>query len=598
MGKQNYRRWRLRKRGSGPPPDPLVIPTSGEYIGNDGPWSTFALRVGNPPQFVKVLASTSSPETFVVTSKGCNSEDPKDCTVDRGLFFDSKASTSWQDWPNGTEYALDADRGLPMDGRALYGTDSIMIMGHRSDPDGVHVPGHTIAQITTKDYFLGSIGLSPRKLSPDKAREGRTSNLVDMKNRGLIPSLTYGYTAGAKYRRQGPSSRPAYASLILGGYDKTAYIPNNVDFKMGSEDVGRDLSVSVRSISIGTNDSVVAATPIVGQPFSAVIDSAVSQYWLPREVCEAFARTFDLKYNSTAGLYLLNNTQHNTLMNENPVVSFTLANDADPTKEVTISLPYSSFELKVTAEYPHVPAWSRYFPIKPASNPLQFTLGRAFLQEAYLVANYETKNFTLGQRLYTTDRTTVTPIRDPHRPAESEVSNAATYGLIAGGCALAGLLILFLVYRCARKRSNDEEAKESTYGKSELDSNNQTIFELDKTEVIELEGTSRVEAPNNDIKCLFDSHEEHVAAAGPFELPANEEPDHVGRPGPSSLNSSREGDDEILVSPIDGTISSASNLTMSTWGPVTPIEGPTGSITRQPSDQTLPPIEEKHRDWR
>jgi hypothetical protein len=124
-------------------------------MGNDGPWSTFALRVGNPPQFVKVLASTSSPETFLVDSKGCTSSDPRDCPDDRGLFFDSHTSNSWQDWPNGTEYALDADRGLPMDGRARYGTDTILILGHRSDPDGIHVPGHIIAQISTKDYFLG-----------------------------------------------------------------------------------------------------------------------------------------------------------------------------------------------------------------------------------------------------------------------------------------------------------------------------------------------------------------------------------------------------------------------------------------------------------
>jgi hypothetical protein len=43
--------------------------------------------------------------------------------------------------------------------------------------------------------------LNPRPLSPEKRRDGHVSNLVDMKDRGFIPSLSYGYTAGAKSRK-------------------------------------------------------------------------------------------------------------------------------------------------------------------------------------------------------------------------------------------------------------------------------------------------------------------------------------------------------------------------------------------------------------
>src|ERR1700749_4620744 len=108
----------------------------------------------------------------------------------------------------------------------------------------------------------------------------------------------------------------AHANLILGGYDKTGFKPNHVDFKMGDVETGRDLTVSVRSISFEANDTITK--PMMTSPFSAVIDSAISHYWLPQEVCDAFARTFDLKYNSTMGLYLLNDTQHETLVTENP----------------------------------------------------------------------------------------------------------------------------------------------------------------------------------------------------------------------------------------------------------------------------------------
>jgi hypothetical protein len=43
------------------------------------------------------------------------------------------------------------------------------------------------------------IGINPRPLSPEKRRDGHISNLVDLKNNNLIPSKSYGYTAGAKY---------------------------------------------------------------------------------------------------------------------------------------------------------------------------------------------------------------------------------------------------------------------------------------------------------------------------------------------------------------------------------------------------------------
>jgi hypothetical protein len=43
------------------------------------------------------------------------------------------------------------------------------------------------------------IGINPRPLSAEKRRPGHISNLADLKNKNLIPSKSYGYTAGAKY---------------------------------------------------------------------------------------------------------------------------------------------------------------------------------------------------------------------------------------------------------------------------------------------------------------------------------------------------------------------------------------------------------------
>ena len=130
-----------------------------DSVGNDGPWSTFNVRIGTPPQILKMIASTSSPETWVVNTAGCTSHDPKICATDRGQMFNSGSSRTWEDWANGTNYALDSDRGLPLHGTGIYGTDTLNFLGrpHGMDPDGVTIPHHIIGQISTKEYFLGQL---------------------------------------------------------------------------------------------------------------------------------------------------------------------------------------------------------------------------------------------------------------------------------------------------------------------------------------------------------------------------------------------------------------------------------------------------------
>jgi hypothetical protein len=282
-------------------------------------------------------------------------------------------------------------------------------------------------------------------------------------------------------------------------------------------------------------------------------------------------------------------------------------------QEITFPLSYASFELKLTKEYPDNNMWRRYFPVRPATQPSQYTLGRAFLQEIYLIANFESRNFSLSMRNFESQMNSHHPDRvaipDPNRPVSHDVSNAATYGLIAGGCALAGLLILVMVWRCGKRRGRkDAESQGSTLGKTELDSTSRTIYEMDKgNEVFEMSGKpSRVEAINPELKCPFDDDTETAAALGPFELPANDHIENITRvssepssfmSGYASAQTQNHMEDE-LISPIEGTIGS-SLYTMSTYNntispvtPITPIEAPELPLLRPPNP-TLPPIKEK-----
>ena len=111
------------------------------------------------------------------------------------------------------------------------------------------------------------------------------------------------------------------------------------------------------------------------------IDSTLPYIYLPTEACTLFEDEFGLVWNSTVGQYLINNTQHQSLLAKNPNFTFQIADSTTGGPTVDIVLPYASFDLQ--AEYPLLYDTSRYFPLQPG-NDTTYLLGRTFLQEAYV----------------------------------------------------------------------------------------------------------------------------------------------------------------------------------------------------------------------
>ena len=143
-----------------------------------------------------------------------------------------------------------------------------------------------------------------------------------------------------------------------------------------ADDITRDLVVYLQSITYsGTNSSVLLSDPI-----QIFVDSTDPNLWLPESVCTAFEQAFGLTLDDATGLYLVNDTHNAELLNSNAQVAIRLSDVASGGDSVTITLPYAAFAL--TAQAPLVKNQSFYFPLKRADNSTQYTLGRAFLQEA------------------------------------------------------------------------------------------------------------------------------------------------------------------------------------------------------------------------
>ena len=112
------------------------------------------------------------------------------------------------------------------------------------------------------------------------------------------------------------------------------------------------------------------------------IDSTQPYIYLPVESCQAFEAAFGLVFDDSTGYYYLDDAQHQALLAMNPNITFSIGNLLTGGATVDIVFPYASFDLLKTS--PAVDQPTRFFPLRRADNDTQYTLGRTFLQEAYV----------------------------------------------------------------------------------------------------------------------------------------------------------------------------------------------------------------------
>lgn len=129
-------------------PTAISIPVRTEFLGYDGNWSPVSIRVGSPPQWVNVLISTSSEETWVVGPGGCDGT--VICQTKRGGLFQRNESSTWHDQGY---YNLGLDPQLGFSGNGDYGLDTIYF------DDQTSVPSQIIGVINSTDYWNGFLGL-------------------------------------------------------------------------------------------------------------------------------------------------------------------------------------------------------------------------------------------------------------------------------------------------------------------------------------------------------------------------------------------------------------------------------------------------------
>lgn len=104
-----------------------------------------------------------------------------------------------------------------------------------------------VASFAAKDFYLGEYGLRPNPTNLSSFDDPLPSYIKTLADQDLIPSLSFGYIAGVKYRLF--ESPMAFRNLVLGGYDEGRLTPNNLTFPF-AEVNSRSLTVRLKSIII------------------------------------------------------------------------------------------------------------------------------------------------------------------------------------------------------------------------------------------------------------------------------------------------------------------------------------------------------------
>ena len=201
----------------------------------------------------------------------------------------------------------------------------------------------------------------------------------------------------------------------------------------------------------------------------ATIDSSIPHLWLPRAVCDRFEEAFRLKYDAKTDLYLISHTDRQNLLSKDASITIGLGATSDPMNRTNIVLPYAAFDLQASA--PIYANATYYFPIRRA-NDSQYRLGRTFLQEAYLITDYERATFSVHQARYeeVMPNERIIPILPPQNETSLGQAPMSHSGLerktivgIAVGASVAGVICIAMVVLLYRRWQYIQHGKQRKF---------------------------------------------------------------------------------------------------------------------------------------
>lgn len=495
--------------------EPVWVQPSGEWYGIDGTWSNFMFAVGSPAQIVYLTPATALSETWVVGAGGCTSGPGNQPCVDaRGGVFDYHISETWHTLGAGA-YELGMNHiGVQRNGD--YGLDTVAFVDTMAS-SATSIDNVLIAAVNATDYYQGYIGLG---VTQGSINHNVTNPLITQLAEvdGMIPSHSYGYTAGAYYRDT--TTNGTHASLTLGGYDTLRFVPHDTTFRLyiansNADPNDRAPTVRLRGLSAqvpsldkapGNWTSTSQTFVAMNDSITAMIDSSTPFLWFPTEICERIASALDLVWREDLGVYVFANGGDQYLkykhMKTTEELSFTFTVSSYDNSDdfgyplnmpgvVNITLPPAAFAQVLRYPWKNVIKFNEssipYFPltrsIKETNNNL-YIIGRVFMQEAYIITKYDKASFSIHQALFPDNSATNHSLQAIERPPNSpypegppikkshkkQLDVGQTVAIVVSAFA-AGSVIGLICFFCCRRKSKakkNQARKQLDHGTEEV----------------------------------------------------------------------------------------------------------------------------------
>lgn len=394
---------------------PVPLRWSEKPYGPDGPWSAMTVSMGNPAKEID-LYPAGQYGSFVFNEYAC-----RNGTLNAGLDGCAAEKAGWWNY-NSSETKVE---GISYEPNPAFNTPLPIRSGGRGmklddifmQYNGPAKPVHN-ASITSLDWAyniypggkkvpvsVGSLCLGAAAvnwtfqiyLNPntgDTATTGSINASVIQSNlwtQDIIPSASFGLHIGSV----GSSIAP---SLWQGGYDKSRALSPVISQVV--TDTGK-YAINLVDITIGVGEgssifSFDNKTEILRQGNSSIGDSGITvniepgtpYMFLPRSSCDAIVAAADLpvSFDEALGLYLWDssNPRYHTVVSSASYLAFNFRGPDGA--EMTVKAPWKLFNLTLTA--PLVDKATPYFPCSPHDGE-DYTLGRAFLQAAFLGTNWK-----------------------------------------------------------------------------------------------------------------------------------------------------------------------------------------------------------------
>ncbi|KAI1415522.1 acid protease [Hypoxylon sp. FL1857] len=385
---------------------PVAATWSDDTFGPDGPWPAVEVTLSEKQKIAMYPGREF--QTFLLTSDYCNQNRSLCYANQAGLYNDAESqvdttgSTGQIQYQSGPDYML----GVDIKGeKSTSWVDTVSFGGQTIESVSLALLNGSYMAYPNGEWYpltVGCLGIG----APSTVNQSFSNSFGPLINASLIPGYLWAHntTASNSFGMHIGSANPRMpGSFYFGGYDQNRIVGDVLTYQ---DDYTKDITLKDVGIKVIDGSSpwkfeslggLLASgnSSITSGGLQVSVDGCSPYLSLPKSTCDALAENLPVTYNQGLGLYYWNtdDPKYTQIVNSASVLEFVFAGGSN-TQNVSISVPFRHLNLTLTA--PLVDNPTQYFPCYTGPSK-KYTLGRAFLQDAFVGANWGTKSWWLAQ---------------------------------------------------------------------------------------------------------------------------------------------------------------------------------------------------------